>query len=305
MCRDDCNILEFNNLKAALFVVIAMSMITTNDAIVKHITQVFNVGQIMFLRGAIICIIFALVMKFRRQPVFNRQTLHRWNLLRALFELCATLAFLTGLSMLPIAVASTLGFASPIFLALLAALLLRENVGLDRWLVILVGFGGVILITNPLAESASWAVIFPIVCAFFVALRDIAIRFVPHDIPSSQVAFTNAWIVMLGGGIYSLYQGWGQADPLWYLWFFGLGAALYCGYLFLIIGSRLGELSFISPFKYISIIIAMIYGYLIWGDQPTLEMLAGATIIVVSGIILVSTEKRRNRVASLLPDTAD
>jgi len=296
---------EFNNLKAALFVVIAMSMITTNDAIVKHITQVFNVGQIMFLRGAVICIIFALVMKYRRQPVFNRQTLHRWNLLRALFELCATLAFLTGLSMLPIAVASTLGFASPIFLALLAAVLLKENVGLDRWLVILVGFGGVMLITNPFAESASWAVIFPIICAFFVALRDIAIRFVPDEIPSSQVAFTNAWIVMLGGGLYSLYQGWGEADLSWYLWFFGLGAALYCGYLLLIIGSRLGELSFIGPFKYISIIIAILYGYLIWGDQPTLTMLAGATIIVVSGIILVSTEKRRNRIASLLPEAAD
>ncbi|MCP4389599.1 MAG: DMT family transporter [Gammaproteobacteria bacterium] len=294
--------MEFNNLKAALYVVIAMSMITTNDAIVKHITQVFNVGQIMFLRGTIICIIFGLVMRFRKQPVFNRQTLHRWNLFRALFELGATLAFLTGLSMLPIAVASTLGFASPIFLALLAALLLKENVGLDRWLVILIGFGGVMLITNPFADATSWAVIFPIICAFFVALRDIAIRFVPHDIPSSQVAFTNAWIVMLGGGLYSLYQGWGEADLSWYLWFFGLGAVLYCGYLFLIIGSRLGELSFISPFKYVSIIIAIVYGYLIWGDQPTLTMLAGAAIIVVSGIILVSTEKRRNRVASLLPE---
>ena len=96
-----------------------------------------------------------------------------------------------------------------------------------------------------------------------------------------------------------------KVELSWYLWFFGLGAALYCGYLFLIIGSRLGELSFISPFKYISIIIAMLYGYLIWGDQPTLEMLAGATTIVVSGIILVTTEKRRNRVASLLPEAAD
>jgi drug/metabolite transporter (DMT)-like permease len=290
---------ELNNFKAAFFVVIAMSMITTNDAIVKHITQVFNVGQIMFLRGALICIIFAGVMRLRNQPVFNRQTLHRWNLLRGLFELAATLTFLTGLSMLPIAVASTLGFASPIFLALLAALILKENVSLDRWIVILVGFGGVMLITNPFSASASWAVIFPIICAFFVALRDIAIRYVPSDIPSSQVAFTNAWIVMLGGGLYSLYQGWGEAELQWYLWFIGLGGALYCGYLFLIMGSRLGELSFISPFKYISIIIAIIYGYLIWGDQPTLSMLVGAIIIVISGIILVSTEKRRNRNANL------
>ena len=295
--------MEFNNLKAALLVAIAMSMITTNDAIVKHISQVFTISQIMFLRGALICIIFAVVMRARRQPVFSRYTLHRWNLLRGLFELGATLMFLTGLSLLPIAVATTLVFASPIFLAFLAGLILKENVGLDRWLVILVGFGGLMLITNPFSDDTSWAMIFPVICAVFVALRDIAIRYVPADIPSSQVAFTNAWIVMIGGGIYSLIQGWGDADPIWYLWLFGVAAALYCGYLLLIMGSRLGELSFIGPFKYISILIALIYGYLIWGDKPTFNMLAGALIIVVSGIILLSTEKRRNRLKALAPES--
>ena len=291
--------MEFNNLKAALFVAIAMSMITTNDAIIKHITEVFNVGQIMFLRGALICVIFAGVMRLRGQPVFQRRSLHRWSLFRALFELCATLFFLTGLSLLPIAVASTLGFSSPIFLALLAAVVLKEKVGLDRWFVILIGFGGVLLITNPFAAGASWAVIFPIVCAFFVALRDIAIRYVPNDLPSTQVAFTNAWVVMIGGGLYSIYQGWGEADAHWYLWFIALGIALYSGYLCLIIGSRLGELSFIGPFKYISILLAILYGYLIWDETPTLSMLAGASIIVISGIILLSSEKRRARKAAL------
>ena len=291
--------MEFNNLKAALFVVIAMSMITTNDAIIKHITEVFNVGQIMFLRGALICVIFACVMRMRGQPVFQRRSLHRWSLFRALFELCATLFFLTGLSLLPIAVASTLGFSSPIFLALLAAVVLKEKVGLDRWLIILIGFAGVLLITNPFAAGASWAVIFPLVCAFFVALRDIAIRYVPNDLPSTQVAFTNAWVVMIGGGLYSIYQGWGEADLQWYLWFIALGVALYSGYLFLIIGSRLGELSFISPFKYVSILLALLYGYLIWEETPTLTMLAGASIIVISSIILLSSEKRRARKTAL------
>ena len=276
-----------------------MSMITTNDAIIKHITEVFNVGQIMFLRGALICVIFACVMRMRGQPVFQRRSLHRWSLFRALFELCATLFFLTGLSLLPIAVASTLGFSSPIFLALLAAVVLKEKVGLDRWLIILIGFAGVLLITNPFAAGASWAVIFPLVCAFFVALRDIAIRYVPNDLPSTQVAFTNAWVVMIGGGLYSIYQGWGEADLQWYLWFIALGVALYSGYLFLIIGSRLGELSFISPFKYVSILLALLYGYLIWEETPTLTMLAGASIIVISGIILLSSEKRRARKTAL------
>lgn len=290
--------MEFNNLKAAAFVTIAMTMITTNDAIVKHLTQVFNVGQIMFLRGLVICVIFTAVMRLRRQRVFSRAVLHRWNLARGLFELGATLSFLTGLSLLPIAVASTLGFSSPIFLALLAAILIRENVTLARWIVILLGFGGVLLITNPFSGSASWAVVFPLLCALFVALRDIAIRYVPDDIPSSQVAFTNAWIVMLGGGIFSIFQGWGEADAGWYLWFLLLGGTMYCGYLFFIIGSRLGEFSFIGPFKYVSILVAIGYGYVIWGDRPTLNMLAGAAIIVVSGIILISTERRKARAAS-------
>lgn len=291
--------MEFNNIKAAVLVVISMSMISTNDAIVKHITQVFGIGQIMFLRGAVICIIFTAIMLLRRQPVFNRQTLHRWNLLRGLFELAATLSFLTGLSLLPIAVASTLGFASPIFLAVLVGVMLGERVGMERWIVILIGFSGVMLITNPFSDTASWAVVFPIICAFFVALRDIAIRYVPHNIPSSQVAFTNALIVMLGGGLYSIYQGWGEADLQWYLWFVGLGGVLYGGYLLQIMASRIGELSFIGPFKYISILIAMIYGYLIWGDEPTLAMLGGALVIVISGIMLLSTEKRRNRARNL------
>ena len=91
-----------------MMVVIAMSMITTNDAIVKHLSQVFGIGQIMFLRGLAICVIFALVLSVKRQPIFNRASFHRWNLLRGFLELLATLTFLTGLSMLPIATASTL-----------------------------------------------------------------------------------------------------------------------------------------------------------------------------------------------------
>ena len=287
--------MEFNNVKAALFVIAAMVMITTNDAIVKHISEVFNIGQIMFLRGLLACGIFALVLRFRGQPIFYRPALQRWNLLRGLLELLATLSFLTGLSLLPIATASTLGFSSPIFLALLAILLVRERVGWLRWAVIFAGFGGVLLIGNPFADDAHWAVVLPLACAFFVALRDLVIRFVPPELPSLQVAFTNAWVVMLGGGFYSLIQGWQFPAAAWYLWFIALAGAMYCGYLFNIIGTRTGEMSFIAPFKYTSIILAFIYGYLIWGDEPTVSMLTGAAVIIVSGIILISSERRQKR----------
>ncbi len=287
--------MERNNLKAALFVTASMVMITTNDAIVKHIAQTFNIGQIMFLRGLLVCGIFAIVLKLKNQPVFYRPALNRWNLIRGLLELFATLTFLTGLALLPIATASTLGFSSPIFLALLASFFIKEKVGVTRWMIIIIGFIGVILISNPLAEATTWAVVFPITCALFVALRDLAIRFVPNDLPSLQVAFTNAWIVMLGGGIYSLFQGWQTAELQWYLWFIGLGAAMVCGYTLQIVGIRMGDLSFVSPFKYTSILLAFGYGYWIWGEQPTPMMLIGAVTIIASGIYLITHEKRRTR----------
>ncbi len=290
--------MEFNNLKAAMLVVIAMTMITTNDAIVKHITQVFGIGQIMFMRGLLICVIFAVVLKFKKQPVLDRASVNRWSLVRACLELLATLTFLTGLSLLPIATASTLGFASPLFLAILAAVFLGERVGLLRWLIIVAGFGGVILITNPFSGEMNWAVIFPITCAVFVALRDMVIRYVPPGISTHQVAFTNAWVVTLGGGIYSLFQGWNVAELSWYLWFIALSITMYCGYLFYISGSRLGELSYIGPFKYVSILIAIGYGYLLWDELPSPTMLIGAAIIIFSGVILIYGEKRKARLAA-------
>lgn len=276
-----------------MLIVAAMTALTINDAIVKHMSQVFGIGQIMFLRGLVVVLIFGFVLHHKQQPIFNRAALHPWNMTRALLELLATLTFLSGLALLPIAVASTLGFSSPIFLAFLSSLILKEKVGWMRWLVIFSGFGGILLITDPFSESANWAVALPLLCAVFVALRDLSIRFIPDNLPSLQLAFTNAWVVGLGGGVYSIYQGWGQADGAWYLWFLAVGCAMFAAYNLYIVGTRIGELSFIGPFKYSSILIAIVIGYLVWGDVPDASMLAGASIIVGSGILLLVYEKRQ------------
>jgi drug/metabolite transporter (DMT)-like permease len=286
---------QSSNIKAALLVMVAMSMITTNDAIVKHLTQAFGIGQIMLIRGLLVCIIFAAFLKASNIPVLSKKMFHRWNIIRGLLELGATAAFLTGLSMLPLATASSLGFSSPIFLAVLAAIFLKEKVGWGRWLVIFSGFVGVLMITNPFAEEMNWAVVFPVTCAIFVALRDLAIRYVPDDIPSMQIAFTNAWIVTLGGAILTLAQGWSPVAYDWYIWFPVLAAAIFCGYISYIVGTRMGELSFIGPFKYTSVVLAIILGYLIWDEAPTPLMLTGVAVIVLSGIALLAGEKRRLR----------
>ena len=146
--------MQNDNIRAAVLIMLAMSMITTNDAIVKHLTQAFGVGQIMFIRGMLVCAIFSVVLTATKIPIFSRHAFHRWNMVRALLELFATLAFLSGLSMLSLAVASTLAFSSPILLAVLGAVFLRERVGWLRWSMIFTGFAGVLMIANPFADNA-------------------------------------------------------------------------------------------------------------------------------------------------------
>ncbi len=276
-----------------MLVVLATTMITTNDALFKHLSQMFSVGQIMFIRGVLVCAIFTVVLLASKQAVFNKRALHRWNIIRALLELAATLVFLTGLSLLPLAIASTLAFSSPIVLAILAAVFLREQVDWVRWVAIIAGFIGVAMIANPFADEVNWAVLFPIACAILVALRDLAIRYVPDDIPSLHVAFTNAWMVMLGGGLLCLFQGWRPVDITWYFWFAGLAVAILGGYTCYVMGTRLGELSFLAPFKYVSVLLAIAIGYFVWSDVPTVLMLSGAAVIVGAGIVLLVGEKRR------------
>jgi S-adenosylmethionine uptake transporter len=110
-----------------------------------------------------------------------------------------------------------------------------------------------------------------------------------------QIAFTNAWIVMLGGGMLAFYQGWNSVDIESYFWFPVLAVAIFCGYISYIVGTRIGELSFIGPFKYTSIVLAITIGYFVWGEVPTMLMLSGAAVIILSGIALLAGERKRLR----------
>ncbi|MEM7293159.1 MAG: DMT family transporter [Pseudomonadota bacterium] len=291
--------MQKNNVRAAILIVVAMALITTNDAIFKFMSSELGVGQIIFVRGVLVCGLFAIVLKATRQPIVSRQTFHRWNMLRALFVLGASLSYLTGLSMLSLATTSTLAISSPIILAVLAALALRERVGVLRWLLVFIGFCGVVLIINPIGESFHWAVILPMICAVLAALRDLAVRFVPDEIPAMQIAFTHAWVVTLGGLAMAYFEG--MAPMSWDLapWFLLQAALVFGGYLCMVQGVRIGELSYVAPFKYTGVPIAFILGYLVWDDGVTLNMLLGAAVIVTSGIVLVTTENRRTRRAAM------
>ena len=282
------------NLQAAAIMALGMTLISCNDAITKYMSQSLGIGQLLFFRGLVAMIILITIIKLIGQPVFTPLFFDRWNLIRGGCEVSTTLAFVTALSLLPLAVATTLIFTFPILLTFLAAMVLRETVGIQRWGAVLVGFIGVLFITRPGSQSWSWVFLLPLGAAFMSALRDLATRHINANLPSLHIALMTFSMVTIVGLAASPF-GWQDNDTVDFAWM-ALSASLLCGgFLCYIAAIRLGELSFVAPFNYTSIVVAMVLGFVIWRDVPNAGTLVGASLIVVSGIFILYREQRAAR----------
>ena len=266
---------------------LSLSLFTCGDAIIKFLSDDLPIGQILFVRGILVCLLFSLLLTCKRQQILPKEAWNRWNLLRSVFEVAIAGCYLTGLVLLPLATAIILVFCGPIMLTILAATVLKEQVGWRRWSAVVIGFIGVLLVADLQRDSLnSWAVILPLTAAFITALRDIFVRNIPSVLSSSQIAFTTAWMVTLAG-LSTLPFGW-QALNSQQLWLLAIASLFIMGaYTTYIITTRMGELSFVAPFKYSSIPLAMLIGYLVWGDIPSGNSILGPAVIIASGMFIL------------------
>jgi drug/metabolite transporter (DMT)-like permease len=276
-----------DNIKAALLVVLGMSMISSNDAIMKLGSANLGIGQILFMRGMLATLIFAIVIKSTGRQLFPKIAFTKWNLARAGCECLATICFITGLSLLPIAIASTLVWTSPIFLTICAAVYLKERVTFSRGFAVFTGFIGVLFVTNPFDSEFTWAMILPLVAAAFVVTRDMLTRQLDSQLHSLYVVFTTLILVTIAGGSISLLD-WRPVEISQVRWLAVSAALLSMGFFCQISAVRIGELSFIAPFSFTGILVSVLYGYFVWNEIPTLYMAVGITLIIGSGLYILT-----------------
>jgi drug/metabolite transporter (DMT)-like permease len=289
------------NLRAALFMSISMAGFTINDAVTKHAAESMNMGQVMLIRGAFASLLVALIAWHQgvlRSPHFLLQPM---VVLRVLCEMLATVFFLVALSQLPIATVSAVLQALPLAVTMGAALVYGEGVGWRRWLAIAVGFAGVTIIVRPGMEGFNAYAVVALVCVGFCAVRDLATKRIPADVPSLFISTVTAAAVTVGGAFLVVPMGGWSAPSAEGVALLAFAAALLLvGYQFIIKAMRVGDISFVAPFRYTALLWSIFLGFIVFGDVPDLPMIAGAAIIILSGLYTLYRERvvGRSRAAS-------
>jgi drug/metabolite transporter (DMT)-like permease len=270
---------------------IGYSLFAIQDAVVKWLVADYAVPQILFIRSVMIVGFSAFFIHRNRHPSILKSPHRSSVLLRAVLMLGAWLAYYSAARHLGLAEITTMYFSAPVITVVLSIFILRENVGPIRWLACIGGFIGVVLAANP-AEAPS---LIPAGMVFFAgfcwAWSTILVRLVSRtESTVNQMLATGVLFVIVCGA--ALPFVWKTPDAFGWVLMIGLGCISAAGQYILYEGFRHAPASTLAPIEYSGLIWAFLYGYLIWAEIPTLNVVAGALLIVGSSLVLIWWERR-------------
>ena len=283
-----------DNLRGALIMVLSMLGFAIEDMFIKLIGTDIPIGQIIFMLGSGGALCYGAMVVMKGEPLMDRAMLTRPILLRALGEIVGTLGFVSAIVLTPISSASAILQATPLVVTLGAALFLGDPVGWRRWSAILVGMLGVLLVIRPGMDSFQALSLLAVLGVLGLSLRDLATRRGPKSTSTFQLSFLAFLALVPASLLFMLGTGTAFAPMSGVQWLF-MGAALTTGmvaYYGIVAAMRIGEISFVTPFRYARLLFAMVVGITIFGERPDLLTYVGATIIVASGIYTVWRERK-------------
>ncbi|GFE51735.1 membrane protein [Roseobacter cerasinus] len=282
-----------DNLRGATLMVLAMLAFAIEDMLIKLMATTLPVGQIIGMLGFGSAVLLAPLLLVQGQPLLSRAMLTPAIAVRSVGELIGTLGFVTAIALIPLSTASAILQATPLYVTLGAALFLGETVGWRRWMAIAVGLCGVLLIIRPGFEGFNWLSLFALLGVVGLGTRDLATRRVPRETSSLQLSFLAFLVLIPAAAILMWSNGTALAPltpPLW--GYFTLALLIGIGaYYGIVAAMRVGEVSFVTPFRYSRILFALVIGTTIFGERPDTLTLLGAAIVVASGLYTLWRER--------------
>ena len=273
------------NLKGILFMILAMAGFAFEDLFIKMLSAYFPISEVIMILGFTGSIVFLIIAIFQNAPIIHKDLLNKYVIMRTICELLGAVFFVTAIALTPLSSASAILQITPLLVTIGAVIFFREKVGWRRWSAVFVGFMGVLLILRPGFGGFMPASIFALLGSVFLAARDLSTRAMKVDLPSVTIALY-AFIAFGISGILIIPFNSPMVIPSLNQIMYFIGASTFgvFAYYSLVISSRIGEMSVISPFRYSRIVFAMLLAIIILGERPDSFTLIGAAIIVLSGM---------------------
>jgi len=275
-----------------------------HDAISKWLLQDYSIYQVLLMRTVFSLLPILIVV--RREGGYGRLRGSRiWVCLgRGCLAVACFVLFLAALPLMPLTDIFAIVMSAPLLIYALSALVLKESVGLRRWLAVLVGFGAVLVMVRPGGAASPIGALLVVGSVVTYSLAMILTRRLGSTESAGAMTFYSA-LVFLAVGLVAAPFTWIQPTPIGLLQMAATGllagSAQYC----LTEAFRIAPPSVVAPFEYTSLIWAILFGFLVWGDVPTTLVLVGAAVVIISGIYVLHDEiviGRRNReAATVLP----
>jgi len=300
---------------AIAFILVAMFCISVNDMLIKRLSGDYPLHQMVFVRSAI-GIMFTLVMvQFEGGWIILKTSRPLLHAVRGAMIVFANMAFFMALAVMPLAEATALFFIAPLFITLLSIPILGESVGVRRLGAIAVGFLGVLIMTRPGSFTdapPAWVLALPIAAAFGYAMMQVLTRKLGMTSKASAMAVYIQATFLVVGGLFFLIAGdgrfaqtqtneslifllrawtWPQGGDIWlFLLLGGMSAAI--GYA-LSQAYRLGDAATIAAYEYVSLPLAVLWGWLIFGTLPGVNTWVGIALIMAAGVYVFLRERVR------------
>ena len=285
-----------NNIKGAALMTGCVSAYVINDALMKLLFSEISLFQALFLRSMIIVPPVVIIAWFAKIAIGNLSNYNkRLVLLRVGAEVCATIAFLIALKHMPLANVTAILQALPLAITMAAALFLSEPVGWRRWIAILIGFIGVLIIVRPGVNGFNIYSLSAVAALILITVREVFTRKLTSKVPTINVALATVIGIGIFSGIMMIGTEWHPVIASSWLLVLGASVAVLSGTFLSVMAMQTGEISFVSTFRYTSMIGAIGVGILIFDDWPDQLTLVGTVIIVITGVYTFYREQTRNR----------
>ncbi|WP_416653116.1 DMT family transporter [Candidatus Pseudothioglobus sp. Uisw_086] len=286
-------------MKGAALMTACVSAYVINDAFMKLLFSEIALFQAVFLRSIITVPPILIMVWITKVAIRNLSKQDkRLILVRVGAEIFITITFLTALKHMPLANVTAILQALPLAITMAAALFLSEPVGWRRWSAILVGFVGVLIVVRPGLEGFNIYSLSAFMAIIFLTVREIATRKLKSEVPTITVVLSTAVGSTLFAGIMMIGSEWDTVSALSWLLILGAAVAILIATLLSVMAMRIGDIGFVSPFRYTSMIGAIGLGILMFGDWPDQPTLVGTLIIVSTGIYTFHREQKVSRKAT-------